>query len=66
VFTVSTDSAGSHQVTGSPVTTSNTTGTACIDGLTWLTGGTTFYVHESSPRPTTQPTRATPTRRRSS
>jgi len=48
-FKVTTDQAGTSQVPGSPVTTSNSTGTACIDGLAWATGGTTYYVFETSP-----------------
>ena len=46
-FKVTTDSAGSNSVTGSPITTSASTGTACIDGLPWDGSGTDYYVTET-------------------
>jgi Prealbumin-like fold domain len=53
-FQVSTDSAGSNTITGSPFTTSNSTGAVCIDGLPWRdyyvkeTGAPTGYSADSS------------------
>jgi len=41
---------GTNAVAGSPITTASSgaaTGTACIDGLPWVTGGTTYYVTET-------------------
>jgi Prealbumin-like fold domain len=46
-FKVTSDSAGTTQVTGSPVTTKNSTGTVCIDGLSWSGTGTSYYVTET-------------------
>lgn len=46
-FKVTTDEAGTTEVTGSPVTTDDDTGTVCIDGLSWSGGGTHYYVTET-------------------
>jgi Prealbumin-like fold domain len=46
-FRVSTDQAGNSPVTGSPFSTSNTTGTVCIDGLSWSGTGTDYWVAET-------------------
>lgn len=50
-FKVTSDSAGNDPVTGGlSLKTSDTTGTVCIDGLSWATGtGTPYYVFETNP-----------------
>jgi hypothetical protein len=45
-FDVSNDAADTLPVTGSPITTSNTTGKACIDGLFWNGTGNHYFVTE--------------------
>jgi hypothetical protein len=45
-FDVSTDMLDAMPVFGSPITTSNATGTACIDGLFWNGTGNHYFVTE--------------------
>ena len=44
-FQLSSDAAGTQDVVSK---TTGASGTVCFDGLPWVTGGTTYYVKETS------------------